>query len=55
MPAGADHRDCCVDAKCPSIAPVEYAILRGYGDRSANSRRENKGLNRIVYCDAISR
>ena len=41
-----DHRDCSVDA---SIALVH----RGYGDRSANRRRENKGLNRIVYCDAI--
>eukprot|EP00731_Ephydatia_muelleri_P011035 Em0005g1621a len=28
-------------------------LLQGYGDRSANRRRENKGLNRIVYCDAI--
>ena len=28
-------------------------LLRGYGDRSANRRRENKELNRIVYCDAI--
>ena len=38
-----------MDAKYPSIA----LVLRGYGDRSANRRRENKGLNRIVYCDAI--
>ena len=27
-------------------------LLRGHGDCSANRRRENKGLNRIVYCDA---
>ncbi|KAL5500362.1 hypothetical protein EMCRGX_G011909 [Ephydatia muelleri] len=38
-----------------SIRPLLWwsMLLRGYGDRSANRRRENKGLNRIVYCDAI--
>ena len=38
-----------------SIRPLLWwsMLLRGFGDRSANRRRENKGLNRIVYCDAI--
>ena len=38
-----------------SIRPLLWwsMLLQGYGDRSANRRRENKGLNRIVYCDAI--
>ena len=42
-----DHWGCWVDAKCPSIAPVGM-LLWGHGDYSANRRREDKGLNRIV-------